>query len=64
MTPLFFLTEFPVPVMGAFDERFLELPEEVLAESMKSHLKYLPVRNQEAKGLLPYFVCRVQYAAV
>ena len=50
------LTEFPVPLRGTFDEKFLQLPEEVLAASMKSHLKYLPVEKKNGHGLLPYFI--------
>ncbi len=33
------LTEWPVVLMGAFDEGFLEVPPEVLATSMKAHQK-------------------------
>ena len=33
------LTEWPVVLMGAFDESFLEVPPEVLATSMKAHQK-------------------------
>lgn len=31
------LTEWPVPLYGAFDERFLALPEEVIRTSLKKH---------------------------
>ncbi len=40
------LTEWPVPLLGAFDEEFLSVPPEVLATSMKSHQKCFSV----AKG--------------
>ena len=53
---LVFLTEYPVAVRGPFDEAFLALPEEVLAASMRHHLKYFPVRREEGDGLLPYFI--------
>ena len=33
------LTEWPVPLMGAFDEDFLSVPPEVLATAMKAHQK-------------------------
>jgi len=33
------LTEWPVPLMGEFDEDFLDVPPEVLATSMKAHQK-------------------------
>ncbi|ODR94943.1 glycine--tRNA ligase subunit beta [Methyloceanibacter stevinii] len=37
------LTEWPVPLMGAFDEEFLSVPPEVLATSMKAHQKCFSV---------------------
>lgn len=37
------LTEWPVPLLGAFDEEFLSVPPEVLATSMKAHQKCFSV---------------------
>ena len=34
------LTEWPIAMAGAFDERFLKLPKEVLVATMTSHQKY------------------------
>ncbi|KKK88009.1 hypothetical protein LCGC14_2747520, partial [marine sediment metagenome] len=39
------LTEWPVPLMGAFDRSFLDLPPEVLATSMKAHQKCFSLRQ-------------------
>ncbi|MGE3627168.1 MAG: glycine--tRNA ligase subunit beta, partial [Hyphomicrobiales bacterium] len=39
------LTEWPVPLMGAFDEGFLDVPPEVLTTSMKAHQKCFSVRG-------------------
>ncbi|MCK9606874.1 MAG: glycine--tRNA ligase subunit beta [Methylomonas sp.] len=49
------LNEWPVPVVGNFDARFLELPKEVLITTMQSNQKYFPVKNAEG-GLLPHFI--------
>lgn len=49
------LVEWPVAVVGSFDERFLELPSEVLITTMQSHQKYFPVKNDSGQ-LLPYFI--------
>ena len=49
------LNEWPVPVVGNFDARFLELPMEVLITTMQSNQKYFPVKNPQG-GLLPYFI--------
>ena len=52
-----YLVEYPVPFIGSFDKRYLEIPEEVLITSMKKNQKYLAVRNKDKKGKLAnYFV--------
>lgn len=52
-----YLVEFPVPFMGSFDKKYLEIPEEVLTTSMKKNQKYLAVRNKDKGGKLAnYFV--------
>lgn len=37
------ITEYPTPLLGKFDENFLELPPEVIITSMKEHQRYFPV---------------------
>lgn len=37
------ITEHPTPLLGKFDESFLELPPEVIITSMKEHQRYFPV---------------------
>jgi len=49
------LVEYPTVFFGTFNKDFLNLPEEVLITSMKSHQRYFPVKNKSGK-LLPYFV--------
>ncbi|MCR2820426.1 glycine--tRNA ligase subunit beta [Lederbergia panacisoli] len=49
------LVEYPTVFFGAFNQEFLNLPEEVLITSMKSHQRYFPVKNKNG-DLLPYFV--------
>ena len=49
------INEWPVPVTGNFDPRFLELPVEVLITTMQSNQKYFPVKNSHG-GLLPHFI--------
>ena len=48
------LVECPTPVLGHFEERFLELPQEVLMAVMRKHQRYFPV--VQSGKLLPYFV--------
>lgn len=52
---ILYITEYPYPLKGTFDEPFLAIPKEVLVNVMKSHQRYIPLQN--AKGeLLPYFI--------
>ncbi|RDB34787.1 glycine--tRNA ligase subunit beta [Exiguobacterium sp. RIT594] len=48
------LVEYPTALFGAFDEAYLELPEEVLITTMKEHQRYFPVKKDGT--LLHYFV--------
>lgn len=51
------LVEHPVVVTGRFDEKFLELPAEVLIQSMRSHQRYFSVKKKGAGlELLPCFI--------
>ena len=52
---LVYLTEYPTPISGSFDQQFLELPEEVLVTVMRHHQKYFSVEDAEGK-LAPQFV--------
>jgi glycyl-tRNA synthetase beta chain len=49
------LVEWPVPIVGTFDEAFLGLPREVVVSTLTSHQRYFPVADDE-DNLLPYFV--------
>jgi len=49
------LVEYPVVVTGGFEERFLELPREVLVTAMREHQKFFTIEDQSG-NLLPYFV--------
>ena len=49
------LTEWPVPIAGRFEPRFLELPPEVLVATLQDHQRYFPVRAAGG-ALAPLFV--------
>ncbi len=49
------LNEWPVAVLGSFDESFLEVPSECLIQAMQGHQKYFPVVSQSG-DLLPHFI--------
>ncbi len=44
------LVEWPVPLTGAFDARFLELPREVLIATLQDHQRYFPIQAIGATG--------------
>lgn len=49
------LNEWPVPLMGRFEERFLNVPAEALISSMKEHQKYFHVVGDDGQ-MLPLFI--------
>ncbi len=49
------LVEWPVPLAGRFDAKFLELPAEVPIATMQDHQRYFPVRDAEGR-LMPWFI--------
>jgi len=49
------LTEWPVALAGAFEERFLSLPREVLTSTLEAHQRYFPIEGANG-GLLPAFI--------
>jgi glycyl-tRNA synthetase len=48
------LVEHPTPLLGHFEEEYLELPDAVLVAVMKKHQRYFPI--YQSTNLLPYFV--------
>ncbi|MEW6671488.1 MAG: glycine--tRNA ligase subunit beta [Thermodesulfobacteriota bacterium] len=49
------LVEYPAAILGRFDKKFLELPQEILITAMREHQKYFAVVDDSGK-LLPCFV--------
>ncbi|MGJ9411925.1 glycine--tRNA ligase [Aeromicrobium sp. CF4.19] len=49
------LVEDPHPILGSFEERFLELPTPILTTVMRKHQRYLPVVDESGE-MLPSFV--------
>mgnify|MGYP005835258589 CR=1 FL=1 len=52
---LAYLTEFPTPILGAFDERFLDLPAEVLTTVMRHHQRYFTLQRADG-SMAPNFI--------
>jgi glycyl-tRNA synthetase beta chain len=49
------LVEWPVPIVGGFDEIYLELPREVVVSTLTGHQRYFPMADASG-DLLPHFV--------
>ena len=49
------LTEWPVPMIGAIEDRFLDLPNELLTAAMKQHQKYHSAVDPDS-GKVSHFV--------
>ena len=43
------LVEWPVPLLGRIERRFMDLPQEVLVTSMRQHQKYLALEDSEGR---------------
>lgn len=50
------LTEWPVALLGRFDEAFLEVPREIIELTMRTNQKYFACQD-EAGRLAPAFLC-------
>lgn len=50
-----YLLEYPTALMGSFEEKYLDIPQEAVITPMREHQRYFPVLSQEGQ-LLPYFV--------
>jgi glycyl-tRNA synthetase beta chain len=49
------LVEWPVPIAGRFDDRFLGLPPEVVIATVQDHQRYFPVRDAAGR-LTQWFI--------
>jgi glycyl-tRNA synthetase beta chain len=43
------LVEWPVPLVGQFEQRFLSLPREVVIATVQDHQRYFPVQSPDGK---------------
>ncbi|MCK9227960.1 MAG: glycine--tRNA ligase subunit beta [Syntrophorhabdaceae bacterium] len=52
---ILYITEYPYPLKGTFEEVYLGIPKEVLVNVMKAHQRYIPVEDSAGR-LLPCFI--------
>lgn len=51
-----YLVEYPTALMGYYDERFLDMPDELVITPMKEHQRYFPVLSEKDGSLLNRFI--------
>src|SRR3546814_4186342 len=51
------LTEWPMPLLGRFDQAFLDLPREVIQLTMRVNQKYFALTEASTGKLAPNFIC-------
>ncbi|MBI4849852.1 MAG: glycine--tRNA ligase subunit beta [Nitrospirae bacterium] len=51
-----FLVEHPTPVLGSFEDKYLELPKELLITVMRTHQKYFSTEDMQGRILPNYIV--------
>ena len=56
------LTDWPVPLLGAFDPDYLDVPPEVIQLTARTNQKYFVMRREDG-SLAPAFVCTANIAA-
>jgi glycyl-tRNA synthetase beta chain len=52
---LTYLVEMPVCVLGSYEKKYLELPDELLSSVMVVHQKYIPIKDPQG-NLMNFFV--------
>lgn len=50
------LGEFPTPMVGTFDEEFLQVPEEIIVDSMLVNQRYFPLYKEDGKLSNKYII--------
>ena len=53
-----YLVEFPTPLCGKFEEKYLALPEAAIITPMRDHQRYFPVRGKDGKLLNKFIAVR------
>ena len=53
-----YLVEYPTPLCGKFEEKYLALPEAAIITPMRDHQRYFPVRGNDGKLLNKFIAVR------
>ena len=50
------LVEYPFEMLGKIDDEFMDLPEEVIISTIKTHQKFVPLYEKSSLKFSPYFL--------
>ncbi len=56
LSELVYILEYPTALLGSFDPKYLEIPEELVVTPMREHQRYFPVYDAAGQKLLPHFI--------
>lgn len=56
LSELVYILEYPTALLGSFDAKYLEIPEELVVTPMREHQRYFPVYDATGQRLLPHFI--------
>lgn len=56
LSELVYILEYPTALLGRFDKKYLEIPEELVVTPMREHQRYFPVYDKNGEKLLPNFI--------
>lgn len=56
LSELVYILEYPTALLGRFDNKYLEIPQELVVTPMREHQRYFPVYDAAGEMLLPNFI--------
>ena len=56
LSEVVYILEYPTALLGSFDRKYLEIPEELVVTPMREHQRYFPVYDAAGEKLLPHFI--------
>ncbi len=56
LSELVYILEYPTALLGSFDAKYLDIPEELVVTPMREHQRYFPVYDASGTRLLPHFI--------
>lgn len=56
LSELVYILEYPTALLGKFDKKYLDIPEELVVTPMREHQRYFPVYDKPGEKLLANFI--------